>query len=64
MPTHTLQLTFDKETNIKKPEDEVKERKHPDLEKLDNRTLWEQLQANKEVAEEESKRKAAMAFGA
>lgn len=58
-----LQLTFDKETNIKKPEDEEAERKHPDLAKLDNRTLYEQLQENKEKAEEEAKARAALAFG-
>lgn len=59
-----VQLTFDKETDIRKPEEAETTKKNPVLEKLDNRTLWEQLQANKEIAEEESKRKAALAFGA
>jgi len=58
-----LQLTFDKETYIKKPE-APEERKHPDLAKLDNRTLYEQLQANKEAAEEEAAARRALAFGA
>lgn len=51
---------FEEEAVERREED----RRHPDLDKLDNRTLYEQLQSNKDKEEEERMARYKMNFGA
>lgn len=49
---HGQGITFNKETEAERKEVAAATKVHPDVKKLENRTLYAQLQANKEAAEE------------